>query len=223
MVPRGTSCMLGHQCLLPRNPFRCKPVRWPVCSGWVLPQVTHTPCVCFCASCDVVAPSKYKKNMSKNRLWRFLGEYWNKWNCTCLICSWYTSWSLITFSRFMTPSKTSQTTSLKSLSEIRKDTNYIWAKYNFIYFNIHRETTTVDFCPYIILYLHGAMTPQEAQKHAHRVWVTCGDASPLSILCSRISSQSSYQKALEWSNRMSTERESTLVSNAAGAVSITPM
>ena len=40
-----------------------------------------------------------ERNISKcigwNQLWRYLGEYWNKLNFTCLICSWCPSWSLV--------------------------------------------------------------------------------------------------------------------------------
>ena len=39
-----------------------------------------------------------ERNISKcmgwNQLWPYLGEYWNKLNFTCLICSWSLSWSL---------------------------------------------------------------------------------------------------------------------------------
>ena len=94
--------------------------------------------------------------MRKNWLWLFLGEYWNKWNCTCLICSWCTWWSLIIISRFLTPSKTSQKSSLKS------------------HFNIHRETVKVDVCPY---FSYICSAPQRHRKHG--VWVTCGKTHPL--------------------------------------------
>ena len=43
-----------------------------------------------------------ERNISKcmgwNQLWRYLGEYWNKLNFTCLICSWSLSWSLVAIS-----------------------------------------------------------------------------------------------------------------------------
>ena len=43
-----------------------------------------------------------ERNISKcmgwNQLWRYLGEYWNKFNFTCLICSWSLSWSLVAIS-----------------------------------------------------------------------------------------------------------------------------
>ena len=43
-----------------------------------------------------------ERNISKcmgwNQLWRYLSEYWNKLNFTCLICSWSLSWSLVAIS-----------------------------------------------------------------------------------------------------------------------------
>ena len=43
-----------------------------------------------------------ERNISKcmgwNQLWRYLGEYWNKLNFTCLICSWSLSWFLVAIS-----------------------------------------------------------------------------------------------------------------------------
>ena len=72
-----------------------------------------------------------ERNISKcmgwNQLWRYLGEYWNKLNFTCLICSWSLSWSLVAISPSLPPTKT-RWNGLKSLPEIKKDSNYKWGK-----------------------------------------------------------------------------------------------
>ena len=58
--------------------------------------------------------------------------------------------------------------------EIATPTTYETSTIHLFQYSLRNSQSRFDFGPYILLYLLGGMTPHEAQKHTHEVWLSCG-------------------------------------------------
>ena len=69
---------------------------------WQLLEFHHRKPILYVCLISFLWYHGVERNISKcmgwNQLWWYLGEYWNKLNFTCLICSWSLSWSLVAIS-----------------------------------------------------------------------------------------------------------------------------
>ena len=131
---------------------------WPKVIFWGLWK--HRKPILYVCLIGFVWYHGVERNISKcmgwNQLWRYLGEYWNKLNFTCLICSWSLSWSLVAIWNCYQRSRKTPTTNEASKIQFIP-----------IFTEIPSKLISAHTFAYISL---DAMI-----QHTHRVWVSCDE------------------------------------------------
>ena len=172
-------------------------------SSPTIPQETHTLCVYVCLI-SFLWYHGVERNISKcmgwNQLWRYLGEYWNKLNFTCLICSWSLSWSLVAISSHFNRLKLGEFTAslswslvaisshfnrLKWLEIATRDQERLQLQMRQVKFNLFQYSPRYRqswFQPiHLLIFRSTPWYHRKLIKHTytHRVWVSCDDTNKI--------------------------------------------